>query len=187
MQPEEYSVIPTGQQKDADNACYDVVQSVVVVVVLLSLIWLFNKQQQQQPQHYKALAERTDEHEYSTGRVRRVYAPFPLSLSFCEDASLERLELAVRQRQKLFTFCGGSCCCCLFVVPPKRRQLGQQASCPYRLYEICHVRRAAHSGKVDSLMYNNNNFKYCILFIVIQIRLLLNYNTIFLFHLCLYL
>lgn len=50
MQPEEYSVIRTGQQKDADNACYDVVQSVVVVVVLLSLIWLFNKQQQQQPQ-----------------------------------------------------------------------------------------------------------------------------------------
>lgn len=110
MQPEEYSVIRTGQQKDADNACYDVVQSVVVVVVvLLSLIWLFNKQQQQQPQHYKALAERTDEHEYSTGRVR------PPSLSLCEDASLERLELAVRQRQKLFTFCGGSCCCCLFV------------------------------------------------------------------------
>lgn len=110
MQPEEYSVIRTGQQKDADNACYDVVQSVVVVVVvLLSLIWLFNKQQQQQPQHYKALAERTDEHEYSAGRVR------PPSLSLCEDASLERLELAVRQRQKLFTFCGGSCClfvCC---------------------------------------------------------------------------
>lgn len=83
MQPEEYSVIRTGQQKDADNACYDVVQSVVVVVVvLLSLIWLFNKQQQQQPQHYKALAERTDEHEYSTGRVRRVCPPLPpLSLS----------------------------------------------------------------------------------------------------------
>lgn len=82
VQPEEYSVIRTGQQKDADNACYDVVQSVVVVVVvvLLSLIWLFNKQQQQQPQHYKALAERTDEHEYSTGRVRRVCAPFSLSL-----------------------------------------------------------------------------------------------------------
>lgn len=111
----------------------------------------------------------------------------PLSLSFCEDASLERLELAVRQRQKLFTFCGGSCCCCLFVVPPKRRQLGQQASCPYRLYEICHVRRAAHSGKGDFLMYNNNNFKYCILFTVIQIRLLLNYNKIFLFNLYLYL
>lgn len=144
-------------KKDADNACYDVVQSVaVVVLLLLSLIWLLNKQQQQQPQHYKALAERADEQMEREERQEHVVSEYRLSLSLCEDATLERLELAGRQRQKLFTFCGCSCCCCLFVVPPKQHQLGQKARCSYRLYEICHVRR---SGKGDSFMDNNNNFK----------------------------
>lgn len=102
------------------------------MLLLLSLIWLLNKQQQQQqPQHYKALAERTDEQMEREERQEHVVREYrlSLSLSLCEDASLERLELAGRQRQKLFTFCGSSCCC-LFVVPPKQRQLGQQAVVP---------------------------------------------------------